>query len=463
MGVIKETAPVAPRNADNEPSGEASTPCSANSAFAQATMRKAAWRLIPWLGVLYFFAFLDRVNVGFAALTMNADLGLSSAAFGIGAGIFFIGYVAFEVPSNVLLERFGARFWIARIMVSWGVLSAAMAFVQGPASFYTVRFLLGIAEAGFFPGIIYYLTCWFPSQHRARIIALFMIALPLSSVIGAPLSTALLDIEVAGLRGWQLMFLLESIPTVLLGIAVYFVLPDGPADARWLTTDEKLALQRELASEHSDASHEHASSLKAALTMPRVWLSGAVYFSILVGLYGFSFWLPQIIQSLGQLTNLQVGGLTAIPYALACVALIVWGQHSDRTGERALHVALPSLLAAMALAASASTDEPVVAFAALCLAAIGIYSGLPAFWALSSRGLQGMAAAGAIALINSVGNIGGFLGPAAIGWVKERSGSYGQSLLMIASCLALGAGLVLWERSRERRLRSSVAPNAANL
>lgn len=420
----------------------------AKTALPQATLRKVAWRLVPWLGVLYFFAFLDRVNVGFAALTMNADLGLSSAVFGIGAGIFFIGYVAFEVPSNVLLERFGARFWIARIMVTWGVLSAAMAFVQGPASFYTVRFLLGIAEAGFFPGIIYYLTCWFPSQHRARIIALFMIALPLSSVIGAPLSTALLDIEAGGLQGWQWMFLLEAIPTVLLGIAVLFILPDGPADARWLTPDEKVSLQRELAREGAGSSHEHTSSLRAALVMPRVWLYGVVYFSILVGLYGFSFWLPQIIKSLGDLTNSQVGLVTTIPYALACIALVVWGRHSDATGERALHVALPPLLAAVALAASGWSSEPLVAFAALCLAAVGIYAGLPAFWALASRGLQGAAAAGAIALINSVGNIGGFLGPVAIGWVKERSGSYAPSLLLIALCLALGAAAVLWERSR---------------
>lgn len=421
---------------------------SAPSTSAQATFRKVAWRLIPWLGVLYFFAFLDRVNVGFAALTMNVDLGLSSAVFGVGAGIFFLGYVAFEVPSNVLLERFGARFWIARIMVSWGVLSAAMAFVQGPASFYTVRFLLGIAEAGFFPGIIYYLTCWFPSQHRARIIALFMIALPLSSVVGAPLSTALLDISALGLRGWQWMFLLEAIPTIVLGFAVLFVLPDGPADARWLTADEKEILRRELAQEHG-AGHEHTSSLRAALVMPRVWLYGVVYFCVLVGLYGFSFWLPQIIKSLGQLTNFQVGMVTAIPYALACVALVVWGRHSDRTGERPFHVALPPVLAALALAASGWSADPLFAFTALCLAAVGIYAGLPAFWALASRGLQGAAAAGGIALINSIGNVGGFLGPAAIGWIKQRSGSYIPSLMAIALCLAVGAAIVLWERSRQ--------------
>jgi len=415
-----------------------------------AVLRKAAWRLIPLLGVLYFFAFLDRVNVGFAALTMNADLGLSSAVFGLGAGIFFIGYTAFEVPSNVLLERFGARIWIARIMLSWGVLSASMAFVQGPKSFYVVRFLLGVAEAGFFPGIIYYLTCWFPSRERARIIGLFMIALPLSSVIGAPLSTALLGIDSAGLHGWQWMFLFEAIPTILLGFVVLRFLPDRHHDVSWLTKKEKVWLARELATE-TIAHGAHTHSLGQALLMPRVWRYGLVYFCVLVGLYGFSFWLPQIIASLGKLTNVQVGAVTTIPYALACVALVLWGRHSDATGERTWHVALPPALAALALAAGGWLTDPIAAFGGLCLAAIGIYAGLPAFWALASRGLQGAAAAGAIALINSLGNIGGFLGPFAIGMVKERTGSFAVSMLFIASCLALGAGIVVWERVRDQR------------
>jgi len=416
-----------------------------------SALRKVAWRLVPFLGVLYFFAFLDRVNVGFAALTMNADLGLSAAAFGIGSGIFFLGYTLFEVPSNVLLERFGARLWIARIMISWGVLSAAMAFVQGPKSFYIVRFLLGIAEAGFFPGIIFYLTCWFPSQHRARIIALFMIALPLSSVIGAPISTFLLGIEAAGLQGWQWMFLLEAIPTIVLGAIVLVVLPDRPSDAKWLSAGEKQWLHGELSREHVGAGHAHASSLRAALMMPRVWRNGLVYFSILVGLYGFSFWLPQIIASLGQMTTAQVGLVTMIPYTLACISLVLWGRHSDATGERSWHVALPALLGAAALTVSGWASAPPVAFAALCLSAVGIYSGLPAFWAMASRGLQGTAAAGAIALINSLGNFGGFLGPAAIGMAKTYTGSYAASLLFIAACLASGAVLVIWERVSEQR------------
>jgi ACS family tartrate transporter-like MFS transporter len=424
--------------------------------WGSTVLRKAAWRLIPLLGVLYFFAFLDRVNVGFAALTMNVDLGLSSAVFGLGAGIFFFGYVAFEVPSNVLLERFGARIWIARIMLSWGVLSAAMAFIEGPASFYVVRFLLGVAEAGFFPGIIYYLTCWFPARDRARIIALFMIALPLSSVIGAPISTALLGIEAAGLRGWQWMFLCEAIPTIVLGFAVLRFLPDKHTDVTWLTKEEKDWLTRELASE-SPAHGAHTQSLRQALMLPRVWLYGLVYFCVLVGLYGFSFWLPQIIASLGKLTNVQVGAVTMIPYTLACIALVIWGRHSDATGERSLHVALPPAFAALALAAGGWITDPIMAFAALCLAAVGIYAALPAFWALASRGLSGAAAAGAIALINSLGNVGGFLGPAAIGFVKQRTGSFALSLMSIALCLALGAGMVLWARAREQRTTGLVS------
>lgn len=419
--------------------------------LGSSALRKVAWRLIPFLGVLYFFAFLDRVNVGFAALTMNADLGLSATVFGVGSGVFFIGYILFEVPSNVMLERFGARIWIARIMISWGILSAAMALVQGPMSFYTVRFLLGIAEAGFFPGIIFYLTCWFPSQHRARIIALFMIALPMSSVIGAPISTSLLGIEALGLKGWQWMFLLEAIPTILLGIAVLAVLPDRPSDAKWLSAEEKRWLQGELAREHADNSHDHASSLREALMLPRIWRAGIVYFCILVGLYGFSFWLPQIIASLGQMSNVQVGLVTMIPYTAACIALVLWGRHSDATEERSWHVALPSLLGAAALTISGWTTGPVLAFIALSIAAVGIYAGLPAFWAMASKGLQGAAAAGAIALINSIGNFGGFFGPAAIGLAKAYTNSYAASLLLIAVFLALGAGVVIWERAREQR------------
>lgn len=418
------------------------------SEFGRAVLRKVAWRLIPLLCVLYFFAFLDRVNVGFAALTMNADLGLSAAAFGVGSGIFFLGYVLFEVPSNVMLERFGARVWIARIMFSWGVLSGAMAFIEGQTSFYVVRFLLGVAEAGFFPGIIYYLTCWFPMRQRARIIATFMVALPLSSVIGAPISTSLLGLDWFGLQGWQWMFLLEAIPTIILGFVVLRLLTDRPAEAKWLSNEERAWLAQALDAEHAGPAHESTKSLRSALLLPRVWLLGLVYFGILVGLYGFGFWLPQILASLSELSNAQVGLATMIPYTLACLGLIFTGKSSDATGERPMHVAGPALLGAIALVGSGLNINPLLSFVALTVAAVGIYSGLPAFWAFASEGLRGVAAAGAIALINSIGNLGGFLGPVAIGLVRQRTGSYTASLILIAGCLVMTALLVLWMRSR---------------
>ncbi len=422
--------------------------------LGRRVMHKVAWRLIPMLGLMYFFAFLDRVNVGYAALTMNADIGLSAAAYGIGSGIFFIGYVLFEVPSNVMLERFGARIWLARIMISWGLLSGAMAFVQGPVGFYVVRFLLGVAEAGFFPGVIYYLTCWFPGRHRARIMALFLIALPFSSVIGAPLSTSLLGIEAWGLRGWQWMFLLEALPTVVIGFVVLYALTNRPQEAKWLDAEEKTWLVQELRSEAEGHAHDHRGSLRRALTLPHVWLFGLVYFGILVGLYGFSFWFPQIVASLGRLSNLQVGLATMVPYLAACIVMVWWGRHSDATGERAWHVAAPPLLGAAALCASVWLGEPVWVFAALSVAAVGIYSGLPAFWALASTGLSGVAAAGAIALINSLGNLGGFIGPAVIGFTKERTGSYGMSMLLPAACLLLTAVMVFVARRSAQRAMS---------
>jgi ACS family tartrate transporter-like MFS transporter len=402
--------------------------------------RKVALRLIPFLCLLYFFSFLDRVNVGFAALTMNADIGLSALAFGVGSGIFFLGYVLFEVPSNIALERFGARIWIARIMITWGLVSAATAFVQGPASFAMVRLLLGIAEAGFFPGIIYYLTCWFPAAQRARIIALFLIALPLSSVIGAPLSTALLDIEWFGLHGWQWMFILEAVPTILLGIAVLLWLTDRPEQAHWLDDSEKAWLTGSL--DGDDATNRH-HSIREVMGSPRVWAAGAMYFGVLVGLYGFGFWMPQIIASFGELSHLQVGFATMVPYTAACIAMVFWGRHSDRKVERLWHVALPALAGATALLASAVSPSTPLAFGFLVLAAMGIYAALPAFWALVTQGMRGVAAAAAIALINSIGNLGGFLGPAAIGFARDSTGSHVASLVLIAACLLMTAAVTL--------------------
>ena len=407
-----------------------------------AVLRKVAWRLIPFLGILYFFAFLDRVNVGFAALTMNEDIGLSAAAYGFGAGIFFIGYVIFEVPSNVMLARVGARIWIARIMISWGLLSAAMALVEGPTSFYVLRFLLGVAEAGFFPGIIYFLSCWFPSAYRARILGAFLVAIPLSSVLGAPLSTQLLGVEGLGLAGWQWMFILEGVPAALLGFAVLKWLRDRPADAEWLEPREREWLTAELAREGSAL--PHVPGIGRVLANPAVWLFGLAYFGIIVGLYGINFWLPQIVKSLGSLSNAQVGLIVMIPAALAGIAMVVWGHDSDRSGERRWHVALPAFLAAAALAGSAMLQaSPLAAFLALIVAGVGVFCSLPAFWTLPAAMLTGPAAAAGIALVNSIGNAGGFVGPALIGYLKETTGSYAPALWGLAVAIAASGVMVL--------------------
>lgn len=410
--------------------------------MADAVLRKVAWRLVPFLGLGYFFAFLDRVNVGFAALTMNADIGLSAAAYGFGAGIFFIGYVLFEVPSNVILARVGARIWIARIMISWGLLSAAMALVEGPTSFYLLRFLLGVAEAGFFPGIIYFLSCWFPSAYRARILGAFMVAIPLSGVLGAPLSTQLLGLAGFGLAGWQWMFILEGLPAALLGLAALRYLRDRPADAEWLEPHEREWLDAELAREGPAAAH--VPGVGRVLANPVVWLFGLAYFGIIVGFYGYNFWLPQMVKSLGALSNVEVGLLLMIPSALAGIVMVAWGLHSDRSGERRRHAALPALLAAVALAASATLQGlPVAAIVALIVAGIGAFSALPVFWTLPAARLTGPAAAAGIALVNSIGNVGGFVGPSLIGQVKEATGSFAPALWLLAAAMAVAAVIVL--------------------
>ncbi len=410
--------------------------------MAHAVLRKAAWRLVPFLGLGYFFAFLDRVNVGFAALTMNADIGLSAAAYGFGAGIFFIGYVLFEVPSNVILAKVGARIWIARIMISWGLLSAAMALVEGPTSFYVLRFLLGVAEAGFFPGIIYFLSCWFPAAYRARILGAFMVAIPLSGLLGAPLSTRLLGLEGFGLAGWQWMFILEGLPAALLGLAALRYLRDRPADAEWLEPHERKWLTFELARESHAAAH--VPGVGRVLANPVVWLFGLTYFGIIVGFYGYNFWLPQMVKSLGGLSNVEVGLLLMIPSALAGIAMVAWGLHSDRSGERRWHAALPAFLAAAALAASAILQGmPVAAIVALIVAGIGAFSALPVFWTLPAARLTGPAAAAGIALVNSIGNVGGFVGPSLIGQVREATGSFAPALWLLAAAMAASAVIVL--------------------
>ena len=358
-------------------------------------------RLLPLMFVLYVISYLDRVNVGFAALSMNEDLGFSAAAYGVGAGIFFLSYFLFEIPSNLVLQRVGARRWIARIMISWGLVSAAMMAVRGIHSFYALRFLLGAAEAGFFPGMILYLTYWFPAEERATAVAQFMTATAIAGVIGGPVSGALLQMHgVLGLAGWQWLFLLEGLPAVVLGVVVLRWLPDGPADARWLSDEERAWIRARLDAEHARIGPRAHARLRDAFASGRVWMLALLYFAIVVAFYGVGFWLPQILKASGHLGTFTIGLLSAVPYAAAAVAMVVVGAHSDRTGERRWHIAGPALVGAVGLAASAAAPSTATALAALSVAALGIWSALGPFWTWPPEFLRGPAAAAGIALIN---------------------------------------------------------------
>jgi MFS transporter, ACS family, tartrate transporter len=423
---------------------------SARSDIETSTIRAISWRLIPFLVLAYFFSYLDRVNLGFAALTMNTELAFSPTVFSFGAGIFFIGYFIFEVPSNLALEKFGARRWIARIMVSWGVLSALMAAVYDQYSFYGLRFLLGVAEAGFFPGIILYLTYWYPAQYRARFLAAFVIAVPVSTVIGAPISGLLLGLDGAlGLKGWQWLFVIEGIPSVLLGFVTWFYLTDKPDQADWLTVEQKAWLKSKLDAEIAAKQAVKHFTLGEALLSPKVLALSAIYFGFVAALYGMQFWLPQIVKAFG-LTNAQTGFVTAIPYLFGTIAMILWARHSDATRERVAHVGGPSLLAALALAVSSYITDPTITMVVLSVAAIGLFCFFAVFWTLPTAWLSGTAAAGAIALINSIGNLAGFGGPYLIGWVKEATGSTSTGLLVL-SLLPLAAGLLAFLGGHETK------------
>lgn len=408
-----------------------------------SAIRKATVRLIPFLCLAYTVNFLDRVNVGFAALDMNKDLGFSPSVYGFGAGIFFLGYIAFEIPSNLALRRFGARIWIARIMISWGIVACAMALVHSETSFYVTRALLGIAEAGFFPGIILYLTYWFPAAERARLVALFMASVPLATVFGGPLSGALLEMHgLLGFKGWQWLFVIQGLPAVILGLFALKVLTDEPSQAAWLTDDEKDALSGELAREAKETEAVGSADLRMALTRPRVLTLGGLYFLMVTGLYGIGFWMPQVIGGFG-LDPLSVGFLTAIPYLFAAVAMVLWGRHSDRTGERRWHIALPLFLAAAAFAWSAYSGPLVPTMVALTLATLGFYAAFGPFWTLPTALLTGAGAAAGIALVNSMGNAAGFAGPYVVGVLKEATGSFSAALLFLAAALALGGLMAL--------------------
>jgi MFS transporter, ACS family, tartrate transporter len=407
------------------------------------TIARASARLVPFLILCFFVAYLDRVNVGFAALTMNRDLGLSAAAYGFGAGVFFITYSLFEVPSNLLLERMGARRWIARIMLTWGILSGATAFIQGETSFYAVRMLLGIAEAGFFPGIIFYLTLWFPAVYRARIIGAFLAAVPLATVIGAPVSGLLLGFDgVMGLRGWQWLFLLEAVPALILSVVVFFYLTDRPADATWLAPEERAWLVSRLRQEQQKREAVRTYNVVQALCNPKVLALSLVYFGAVANNYGLSFFLPQIVKAFGG-SNAQAGVVTAIPYVAGAIGAVWWGRHSDATRERRFHLVAALLLGSIGIAVSTAIDDPVLKIAVLCAAGFGIFGSLPVFWTLPTAFLGGAAAAGGIALINSIGNLAGFVAPFVVGSIKDATGGFTGGLLCVSAASLVAAMIVL--------------------
>ena len=404
---------------------------------------KVAWRLIPFLFFCYLCAYLDRINVSFAKLQMLQDLGMSDAVYGLGAGIFFVGYLMFEVPSNLILLKVGARRWIARIMVTWGVISAAMMFVSTPTQFYVVRFLLGVAEAGFFPAILLYLTYWFPAGRRSKVTALFMTGIPMSGVIGGPLSGWIMHSMSGahGIAGWQWLFFLEGIPTVIVGIVAFFYLDDKVSDARWLRDDEKALIEADL---QAESGHHKLHSLRDGLASPRVLLLSAIYFFFTMGLYGVSFWLPSLVKASGVSGTLNIGLLSAVPYAAAAVTMVLVGRSSDRYGERRWHLAVPGVVGAIALCASVVyAHQTVLAMIALTVGTMGVITTISQFWTVPPAVLQGTAAAGGIALANSVGSISGVVSPYVIGFLQTSTGSTGSGVVGIAVSMVLGSLLTL--------------------
>lgn len=412
-------------------------------AQAERLYKKVAWKLLPFLFIAYVVAYLDRVNIGFAAHRMQEDLGFSAAVYGLGAGIFFLGYVLFEVPSNLLLTKIGARKTIMRIMIGWGILSACTMLVKTPWQFYTLRFFIGAFEAGFFPGVLLYLTFWFPPRMRGAIIALFMSAIAIAGVIGAPLSGWLMGAMegVNGWHGWQWMFLLEGMPAVVLGVVAAFLLIDGPADAKWLSDGERAQIVRDTAATGDQASRH---SMKDVIGDPRIYALAAVYFAIACGIYILGFWLPGMVRGYGVENSLHIGLLTAIPYICGVIGMIVVSRHSDRTNERRWHVSGCMIVCAVALVISTfvSTDL-VLGLTALSIASAGVFAAMPLFWTIPTRYLSGTAAAGGIALINSLALIGGFVSPTVMGLIKTNTGSTDMGMYFFAGVIVAGAFLLL--------------------
>jgi ACS family tartrate transporter-like MFS transporter len=401
-------------------------------AVLQSATRKAALRFVPLLTIAYLFNYLDRTSLGFAALTMNKQLGLSAGQFGLAAGILFLGYCLFEVPSNLLLYRFGARRWLARIMISWGIVSAATIFVVGPNSFYAVRLLLGVAEAGFFPGVTYFLAAWFPAQYRTRMLAWFLIGIPLSSLIGGPICGLLLQMEgIWGLAGWQWLFLGVSLPCIPLGVLTLWLLADRPETAAWLSSDERDVLRDVLASEVRERPH---SSLLAAVMDARVLILAAIQFGFTLGSYGIGIWLPLMLKEY-HLSTLGIGWTSAIPYLFASAGMILWARYVDRKGRRVANLAITCFLGGAGLVAPILSGSLAVALIGFSVALVGVTAARAIFWTIPTRFLTGVAAAGGLAFINSIGTVGGFVGPSMMGWLKEFSGSYVVGLTAVAAIM----------------------------
>ncbi len=408
-----------------------------------ALLRKLLWRLVPFLFLSYVVSYLDRLNVGIAALTMSHDLAMSPSALGLGFGIFSVGYVVCEIPSNLALHRFGARIWIARIMITWGLVSAATALVSGDIGFFLVRFFLGVAEAGFVPGICYYLTLWFPNAWRGKAMVAFLVAVPISGVIGSPVSGALLGLEgLWNLHGWQWLFIIEGLPAIVCGLVCFGVLIDNPAKAAWLTASERNWLTRTLERERARMQEQHSFTLPQVLTNPRVLTLAAINFCYIVGTYGVSVWMPQVIKGFG-LSNLAVGFAAAFPYACASIGMILWARHSDRTLERSWHVAGAGFVTAIGLAISGSVGSPWLAMAALTVGIVGNFAFFGTFWTIPPSFLSGRAAAAGFALIISVGNLGGLVGPYVLGWTVELTHSFSLGFTLMAGFFLLASLMTL--------------------
>ena len=434
-----------------------SPPRTEDPSLETAVVSRLMWRLMPFLFLLYIVAYLDRINVSFAILQMRTQLHLSDSAYGRAAGMFFAGYLLFQIPSNLILERVGVRRWIATLMVVWGIVSCLMIFIRGPLSFYSFRFLLGAAEAGFFPGIILYIKRWFPSRARARAVAWFMVANPLAGVVGSPVSGALLGLHGKGLAGWQWLFVMEGLPAMLLGISVLWILQEWPREASWLTEPQRLWLLHELERQHTEdqiigeSIKKPARALWGVLTSGSVWLLSLCYFGVSTTMYGVTLWLPSTIRSLAGLSDLAIGAVAAVPYVLTAVAMVWVGLHSDRSGERRWHTALAAFIGAASLALAASGKSALVVVGGMSLGMMGAEAMVGPFWAMATSRMKGSTAAVAIAVINSLANLGGYFGPWILGLVRSANGGFAGGLLAIAIVLALSGAAALI-------LKSSSAP-----